>query len=429
MHRILERNEETTGKTWNREGKRRIGFILMICLLAGLFPCHVYATNGDSLVIALDPGHGGQENGANYYGIREKDINLKLAKMVQTELREYQGIDVVLTRENDEEVALWERANRASEGGADILFSLHFNASDAHNSNGASVYISTGERNKEYLMDIGDLLLGAFESIGLDNAGMFARVTQMNDRRSDGSFDDYYGVLRHSYNNGIPAMIIEHCYMDSEVDKQYFYTDEGLKKLAMADATAIAAYYKLCKPGGKVPESKHAAVFGATTKAVERGYYESPQIQSVKLKKFDGNTPGIATFEVGVKDDVGISTLYFVYKNLIDGTTFTTYANLEQGLTAGVHEVTAYFPSKLSLGEYELSYVGAYNEVGLDAGYNHYGETMIGYGKCGWLNTFFYGGEADLNIMQQVKLSPIQTGHIMRNVWKSMQHKRKHRLY
>lgn len=408
--------------------KRFISCIMLtFALVIGICPVRVSATGnsyGSSLVIALDPGHGGEEDGANYYDIQEKDINLKLAKLVKQELQMYQGVNVILTREEDEEVNLWERASRASNAGADILFSLHFNASTSHKSNGASVYISTGEYHKERLMRIGDCLLGEFEAIGLNNAGMFARVTQMNGRRADGSFDDYYGVLRHSYNLGIPAMIVEHCYMDSEIDKEYFYTEEGLEKLAKADANAIAAYYGLCKPGEDAPIPKHATEFGVTTKAVERGYFESPRLKNIVLKEYDGKTPGIATYEVDVEDRVGISTLYLVYKNSEDGTSFTVYLNLEKSLQSGVHEVTAYFPSRLSLGKCDLSYIGVYNEVGLDAGYNRYYGKMIGYGKCDWLNIFEYSGEADLNVMEQTKISPIKTDYVIDNLRKQMKYKR-----
>lgn len=404
--------------------------ILCLAMIRFLCPLEVQATgfSDGKLVIVLDPGHGGEEDGANYYGIQEKDINLKLAKLVQQELQEYQGVRVVLTRDEDEEVSLWERANWASSAGADILLSLHFNASVSHKSNGASVYLSTGEYHKERLMQLGDHLLGEFEAIGLNNAGMFARVTQMNGKRADGSFDDYYGVLRHAYNMGIPAMIVEHCYMDSEIDKEYFYTDEGLKKLAKSDVNAIAAYYGLCKPGEDVPVAKHATVFGATTKAVERNYYKAPQVKHLTLKEYDGKTPGIATYEVTVEDEAGISTMYLVYKNIADGTSFTVYMNLEESLTTGTYEITAYFPSKLALEQYQLSYIGAYNEVGFDAGYNRYNGSMVGYGKCDWLNTFDYLGEADLEIKENVFKSPIQTEHIMKSVLSRMQGERKLRI-
>jgi len=414
-------------KICEKKKKTMVYIMLFFAIAVCISPYGVCATgnyNNSHLVIMLDPGHGGEEDGANYYGLQEKNLNLKLAKLVQQELQEYQGADVMLTRDSDEEVSLWERANRASVAGADILLSIHFNASSSHKSNGSSIYISTGEYNKERLMKLGDYLLGEFEYIGLNNAGMFARVTQMNGRRADGSFDDYYGVLRHSYNHGIPSMIIEHCYMDSEVDKEYFNTEEGLRSLAQADANAIAAYYGLCKPDEEAPKPKNATKFGVTTKAVEQEYFDAPLIKSVLLKEYDGKTPGKAIYEVEVEDGVGLTTLYLVYKNVEDGSSFTLYLNLETSLQSGTHMATAYFPSKLPLGQYQLSYIGAYNEVGLDAGYNYYNGSMVGYGKCDWLNTFAYYGEADLKIVEETHISPIKTEHIVKNVLRNLRYKK-----
>ena len=71
-----------------------------------------------------------------------------------------------------------------------------------------------------------------------------------------------------------------------------------------------------------------------------------------------------------------------------------------------------------------MSYVGVYNEVGLDAGYNRYGGALIGYGKCDWLNSFSYNGEADLNVMEKTNVSPIKIDHIMSNIRKQMMCKR-----
>ncbi len=399
--------------------KRKVVFFLYMSMLLTLyFPLNVFATANSSgnLIIALDAGHGGEENGATYYGLEEKNLNLTLAHMVKEELETYEGVTTILTREEDEEISLYERANRAAANHANILLSLHFNASTSHKSNGASVYISTGAYHKDKLMQLGDCFLGEFEAIGLSNAGLFARVTQMNGRRADGSFDDYYGVLRHAYNQGVPAMIVEHCYMDSEIDKPYFSTNDGLKKLAIADATAIAAYYNLHKKGQEAPLAKHATVFGATTKAVELNYYEAPRLENISLIDYDGKSPGIATYEVQVADDIGITTLYFVYKNKTDGTSFTVHANLDEPLFSGTKNVTTYFPSHLEPADYQLSYVGLYNKVGFDGGYNRYNNSLIGYGKCDWLNTFAYIDEADLTIKEQTASSPIRTNHITERI-------------
>ncbi len=382
--------------------KRCVAVMIFCIILAdksGIAVKAVEAGNNPSLVIALDPGHGGEEEGAMYYGMMEKDINYRMAQLVKQQLEKYPGVTVILTREEEETLPLYERANRALTADADILLSLHFNASASHLSKGASVYVTTAEAYREKLRQFADYLLGEFEALGLENAGTFARVTQMGGRRADGTFDDYYGILRHSYNNGIPAMIIEHCYMDAEEDKPFFYTEEGLKKLAEADVNAIASYYDLADLEGKKVTPKHAKRFGATTKALEKNYDESPNVTAIKLIDYDGMVPGIATFEIAVEDGVGVTSVYLVYQNVETDETMTVYLTQPDTLTTGSHRIKALIPVGVATGEYRLIYIGAYNAVGYDAGYNLSGDAMVGFGKCDWLNTFAYSGEAGLNIM------------------------------
>lgn len=386
---------------------RYIYLTLLFVLLLDFMKITVQATGNfpdSSLVIALDPGHGGEETGAMYYGILEKNINYKMAELVKKELEQYPGVTVVLTREEDETVSLYERANRAKEADADILLSLHFNASVSHLSKGASVYITTGEAYRENLQQFADNLLGEFEALGLDNAGTFARVTQMGGRRADGTFDDYYGILRHSYNNGMPSMIVEHCYMDAEDDKPYFYAEEGLQKLAKADANGIAAYYGLTDINGKTVTPKHAKKFGATTKALEKNYYEAPNITGIKLVEYAGMTPGLATFEIGVEDMAGMTSIYLVYQNTDTEDTVTISLIYPEGLVTGTHQVKALVPLNLAEGSYTLIYIGAYNAAGYDAGYNVSGGAMVGFGKCDWLNSFDYKKEADLTVKEKGKI-------------------------
>ena len=178
---------------WELNNMYKLGLVIII-MMAGIMglvdPIQSAASEIEGeLIIALDPGHGGEEDGANYYGEVEKDVNLKIAKYVKEGLEQYDNVDVFLTREGDEQVSLKERVDRATQAGADMFISLHCNASVSHKSHGASVYISTGEGRRKELREFADYFLGEFEAIGLDNAGTFARVTQMGGRRGDGSFD------------------------------------------------------------------------------------------------------------------------------------------------------------------------------------------------------------------------------------------------
>ena len=396
-------------------------YIYITILLTAIFLCiaipakKVQAASVDWNVIALDPGHGGEEDGAYYYGKKEKDINYAIAVKVKQQLEAYEGVTVVLTREKDEEVNLANRVVRAKEADSDVFISLHCNASVSHKSQGASVYISTGAKWRKTLQDFADCFLGEFEAVGLDNAGTFARVTQMGGRREDGTFDDYYGVLRHSYNNGIPALLVEHCYMDSETDRIYVKDENGITQLAQADANAIAAFCGLEKADGTKVKAKHAKKYGATTRARELKYYDAPNITGIKLLSYDGKTPGIATYSVSVQDEIGITSLYLVYQNA-SGSSVTVPLEYRKSLTTGEWEVKAYIPENMSLETYSLCYVGVYNAAGYDAGYNLADGEMIGFGACDWLNTFSYHGEADLTVITKGSLSTAHARKIQNEI-------------
>lgn len=78
--------------------------------------------------IVLDPGHGGDSDGAvGPRGTKEKDVVLRWAKLLGDALRT-KGADVLLTRTDDVAIGLPERVERAREFDADVFLSLHANA-------------------------------------------------------------------------------------------------------------------------------------------------------------------------------------------------------------------------------------------------------------------------------------------------------------
>jgi len=80
--------------------------------------------------IVLDPGHGGSDPGAiGPTGLREKDVTLKVAKRIAEKLRKELDVNVILTRETDQDLSLEQRAAIANEAHADLFLSVHVNAS------------------------------------------------------------------------------------------------------------------------------------------------------------------------------------------------------------------------------------------------------------------------------------------------------------
>lgn len=97
--------------------------------------------------IIVDPGHGGSDPGATgIAGLREKDVNLAIGKLVARRLEE-RGFEVVLTRDGDQTRSLEERTAIAESAGGDVFVSIHANASVRAKARGIETY--TLDRNHE----------------------------------------------------------------------------------------------------------------------------------------------------------------------------------------------------------------------------------------------------------------------------------------
>ncbi|MBK7947660.1 MAG: N-acetylmuramoyl-L-alanine amidase [Deltaproteobacteria bacterium] len=97
--------------------------------------------------IIVDPGHGGSDPGATgVAGLREKDVNLEIGRLLARRLEE-RGFDVVLTRDGDQTRSLEERTAIAESAGGDVFVSIHANASARAKARGIETY--TLDRNHE----------------------------------------------------------------------------------------------------------------------------------------------------------------------------------------------------------------------------------------------------------------------------------------
>ena len=198
-------------------------------------------------VVVLDPGHGlipgrGTYCGAYYYGTYEDVINLKVAKYCKAYLEShYSGVEVYLTRSDENRFYqsdgqdLEYRAIFAQEKGADVLVSLHFNATTSHSARGCLCFVSAKSNVSSACSRLANSILSRLSALGLSNRGP---VTTLN---TNG--EDYYAINRHAANRGIPGIIVEHCFMDTE--PEYYNTDAALERLGIADAQGIADYLGL----------------------------------------------------------------------------------------------------------------------------------------------------------------------------------------
>jgi len=94
------------------------------------------------LVVAIDPGHGGQDPGAvGPSGKREKDITLAVARELARQVNATPGLKAYLTRDTDVFIPLPMRAQKARSAKADIFISIHADAAENRAAKGSSVYV------------------------------------------------------------------------------------------------------------------------------------------------------------------------------------------------------------------------------------------------------------------------------------------------
>jgi len=90
--------------------------------------------------VAIDAGHGGNDPGAiGRNGLKEKDVNLDIAKRLSSLLRA-EGVGTVLTRSTDKFIPLSTRVNIANKSGTDLFISIHSNAARSRSLCGFEVY-------------------------------------------------------------------------------------------------------------------------------------------------------------------------------------------------------------------------------------------------------------------------------------------------
>lgn len=196
------------------------------------------AQHNGNTVIVLDPGHGGTDIGATYAPYVEKCMTLYMAFFAYQELSQYDNVEVYLTRWDDSDVSLAQRVAYASSVHADFLLSLHFNAAGSNGITSGSIILPSAFGSL-YAQECsyGLLNLQQLSAIGLKSHGFMTRLGRTG--------KDYYGIIQRSAAIGLPAVITEHCFLDSETDRKFLSQDNSYQLLAHADVTALAQYLHL----------------------------------------------------------------------------------------------------------------------------------------------------------------------------------------
>ena len=205
--------------------------------------------------VCLDAGHYGDYYNQSpvlktYY---ESNMTWTLHNYLADELKTW-GIGVVKTRTSKaKDLELTARGRKAK--GCDLFISVHSNA--ASSSSAKHVSVITMRSNSRETYD--DKSIAFAKVIGPAVADVMGTTTNIysreyvGDRDGNGYWDDeWYGVLQGAKLVKVPAIILEHGFHTNLAQAKWLSVDANLKKLAVAEAAAIASYFGIkTKPSGE----------------------------------------------------------------------------------------------------------------------------------------------------------------------------------
>jgi N-acetylmuramoyl-L-alanine amidase len=212
--------------------------------------------------VVIDPGHGGEDNGASAHGLQEKVITLALAQSLAAQLNRV-GITALLTRTSDVYVSLASRVALALTVPDAIFLSLHCNYSDLPAAHGLEIYRCSSKSNPiQTLVAVSDGDQPIDQAETLLGQCLADAVTGKLHADSRGPKIANFFVVR---NVDYPALLIESGFLTNADDAKRL-NDSGYREaLARALASGIVNYRSLV--AGQGVKSVSNAVGGSMDSA------------------------------------------------------------------------------------------------------------------------------------------------------------------
>ncbi len=211
--------------------------------------------------IMIDPGHGGNDPGAQANGLVEKDLNLKFARILGG-LLERRGLSVHYTRTSDKYIPLEERTSQANANKADMFISIHCNANKNPGISGIETYslnlasskhaVSVAAReNAQEPKNISDL------QVILTDLMLSSKLKESRDAAGSIQAKAVYTVgptfpiLDHGVREApfyvlmgakMPSVLVELGYLTNRAEARRLGSDKYLNLLAKGIVTGVLAY-------------------------------------------------------------------------------------------------------------------------------------------------------------------------------------------
>jgi N-acetylmuramoyl-L-alanine amidase len=238
-------------------------FVLRIAPAQKPAPAGTQGVSRGGPLVVLDPGHGGEDQGATGPGGElEKNLTLAVARLTAGRLQAM-GVATRLTREGDEGIPLHERTALANRLRADVFVSIHANASQAKGARGAETYFMNADasdpqaaqaadrENASASPDTVQLILWDLAHVAnLDASSRLAlavqeRLNAIQETRDRGIKQAPFVVLTGAT---MPAALVEIGFLSNPAETTRLTSAEGQDQIAAALAEAIAAYLRPSEP-------------------------------------------------------------------------------------------------------------------------------------------------------------------------------------
>lgn len=220
--------------------------------------------------VVIDAGHGGKDPGAIGKAAREKDITLAIATKTGEMIKSQNPtVKVIYTRNTDDFVELYQRANIANKAHADLFISIHANSNNKKDVHGTEFWVlglHKADENLEvakkenavvnlennvqgnYGFDPnsveGNILMTMKQGLYLDKSIQFAKSLEKNysfesNQINRGTKQAGFVVL---YKTSMPSILVEVGFISNPEEEAFISSSEGQNEIAMKIASAFADY-------------------------------------------------------------------------------------------------------------------------------------------------------------------------------------------
>jgi len=223
----------------------------------------------NTFLIAIDPGHGGEDSGARGRRTKEKDVVLQIARRLQKKVNAQKGMRAILTRKGDYFISLRKRTQIAREAGADVFISIHADGFTKNSARGSSVYSlslrgASSERarvlaDKENAADLVggvdisaqsdtmaftllDLTMNATNNDSIIFArSVFKELKKIGKTHSNAAETAGFVVLKSP---ATPSILVETAFITNRAEEKLLRSARYQEKLANAILLGARRYYK-----------------------------------------------------------------------------------------------------------------------------------------------------------------------------------------